>query len=62
MLTAFYVDNGPHLPLWDHLPAPAFWLLPSLIEAPPMHHLTIVESSVASGPRWQRSAWPLSEP
>ena len=21
MLTAFYVDNGPHLPLWDRLPA-----------------------------------------
>ena len=30
MLTAFYVDNGPHLPLWDHLPAFAFWLLPSV--------------------------------
>jgi hypothetical protein len=34
MLTAFYVDNGPHLPLWDHLPAVAFWLLPSAIGAP----------------------------
>ena len=34
MLTAFYVDNGPHLPLWDHLPAFAFWLLPSAIGAP----------------------------
>jgi hypothetical protein len=34
MLTAFYVDNGPHLPLWDHLPAFAFWLLPSVIGAP----------------------------
>jgi len=34
MLTAFYVDNGPHLPLWDHLPAWAFWLLPSAIGAP----------------------------
>jgi hypothetical protein len=34
MLTAFYVDNGPHLPLWDRLPAPAFWLLPSLVGAP----------------------------
>ena len=28
MLTAFYVDNGPHLPLWDRLPMLAFWLLP----------------------------------
>jgi hypothetical protein len=34
MLTAFYVDNGPHLPLWDHLPLLAFWFLPSAIGAP----------------------------
>jgi len=34
MLTAFYVDNGPHLPLWDRLPALTFWLLPSAIAAP----------------------------
>jgi len=34
MLTAFYVDNGPHLPLWDKLPALSFWFLPSAIAAP----------------------------
>ena len=34
MLTAFYVDNGPHLPLWDRLPILAFWLLPGAIAAP----------------------------
>ena len=34
MLTAFYVDNAPHLPLWDRLPVPAFWLLPAAIAAP----------------------------
>jgi len=34
MLTAFYVDNGPHLPLWDRLPNLAFWLLPSAIGIP----------------------------
>lgn len=34
MVTAFYVDNGPHLPVWDHLPTLAFWLLPSAIAAP----------------------------
>ena len=34
MLTAFYVDNGPHLPLWDRLPTLAFWLLPTAIGAP----------------------------
>lgn len=34
MLTAFYVDNGPHLPLWDRLPSLAFWFLPGVIGAP----------------------------
>ena len=28
LLTAFYVDNGPHLPLWDRLPVLAFWPCP----------------------------------
>jgi len=27
MLTAFYVDNGPNLPLWSELPWLAFWVL-----------------------------------
>ena len=35
MLTAFYVDNGPRLPLWDLLPPPVFWLLPTLVALPP---------------------------
>jgi hypothetical protein len=34
MLTAFYVDNGPHLPLWDRLPPLAFWVLPAAIGIP----------------------------
>jgi uncharacterized membrane protein len=34
MLTAFYVDNGPHLPLWDRLPPLSFWFIPSFIAAP----------------------------
>ena len=34
LLTAFYVDNGPHLPLWRSLPHLAFWLLPSLVGLP----------------------------
>jgi hypothetical protein len=34
MLTAFYVDNGPHLPLWDRLPPLAFWFLPSAVGVP----------------------------
>lgn len=34
LLTAFYVDNGPNLPLWRQLPPLAFWFLPTLIGAP----------------------------
>lgn len=34
LLTAFYVDNGPHLPLWRSLPPLAHWLLPSLVGLP----------------------------
>jgi uncharacterized membrane protein len=34
MLTAFYVDNGPHLPIWNRLPGWAFWFLPALIGIP----------------------------
>ena len=34
MLTAFYVDNGPQLPLWDRLPVLAYWLLPAAIGVP----------------------------
>jgi uncharacterized membrane protein len=33
-ITAFYVDNGPNLPLWRELPPLAFWILPTLIGAP----------------------------
>jgi hypothetical protein len=31
LLTAFYVDNGPHLPLWRSLPPLAHGLLPSVV-------------------------------
>lgn len=34
MLTAFYVDNGKILPLWNRLPQVAFWLVPGLIGLP----------------------------
>lgn len=34
LLTAFYVDNGPHLPLWDRLPMLALWLMPTAIGLP----------------------------
>lgn len=34
MLTAFYVDNGPFLPLWNLLPPWALWVIPSIVGAP----------------------------
>jgi hypothetical protein len=34
LLTAFYVDNGPNLPLWKELPPLAFWIFPSAVGAP----------------------------
>jgi hypothetical protein len=34
LITAFYVDNGPNLPLWRELPQIAFWILPSLVGVP----------------------------
>lgn len=34
MLVAFYVDNGPQLPVWKRLPHVAYWLLPLLVGAP----------------------------
>lgn len=36
LLTAFYVDNGKQLPLWDRLPTIVYWLGPTLIGAPLM--------------------------
>ena len=34
LLTAFYVDNGPNLPLWRFLPPLALWFIPSLVGLP----------------------------
>lgn len=34
MLTAFYVDNGPNLPVWRQLPDLVFWLLPASVGVP----------------------------
>jgi hypothetical protein len=64
MLTAFYVDNGPHLPLWDRLPALTFWLLPAAVAAPIITRAIIYarknpqpsapETSPAAGSSWLR--------
>lgn len=34
LLTAFYVDNGPRLPVWDRLPHIVYWLLPTAVGVP----------------------------
>ena len=51
MLTAFYVDNGPRLPLLDHLPVLVFWLLPSAIGAPVIARAVMRARRTAPGPR-----------
>lgn len=34
LLTGFYVDNGPQLPLWSRLPHWTFWFIPAAIGVP----------------------------
>jgi hypothetical protein len=56
LLTAFYVDNGPHLPLWRSLPPLAHWLLPSLVGIPILgwvlrRHPLIPRARARPGPR-----------
>ena len=34
VLTAFYDDNGKHLPVWQYLPHQTYWLLPSAVGLP----------------------------
>jgi hypothetical protein len=53
LLTAFYVDNGPHLPVWRSLPPLAHGLLPSIIGLPILiwaltRHPLILRSDIPS--------------
>jgi hypothetical protein len=34
LLTGFYVDNGPFLPLWNRLPHWTYWTLPAAVGIP----------------------------
>ena len=38
LLTAFYVDNGKSLPLWNELPPIAYWLTPGAVGIPLIVH------------------------
>ena len=49
LLTGFYVDNGPFLPLWDRLPHLTYWLLPSLVGIP---HLACATTLLAAPGAW----------
>jgi uncharacterized membrane protein len=54
MLTAFYVDNGPRLPLWDRLPVVVLWLLPGLVGGPLIFRAVRRRSRMLAG--YRRSA------
>lgn len=34
LVVAFYVDNGPNLPVWRALPHPSYWAIPAAVGAP----------------------------
>jgi hypothetical protein len=54
LLTGFYVDNGPQLPVWDRLPHLTYWLLPAAVGVP----LTLV--ALARNRAWPDGRrWPL---
>jgi hypothetical protein len=38
LLIAFYVDNGPNLPIWSLLPHWTYWILPSAAGLPLIVH------------------------
>jgi hypothetical protein len=50
LLTGFYVDNGPQLPLWDRLPHWTYWVLPALVGTP-LTWLALHRNGALSAPR-----------
>jgi uncharacterized membrane protein len=38
VLTAFYVDNGKSLPLWNRLPPITYWFIPAIVGMPFILH------------------------
>ena len=60
LLTGFYVDNGPFLPLWNRLPHLTYWLLPTIVGTPliwtALHRFTREnQHRVPGGPASSRS-------
>ncbi len=62
LLTGFYVDNGPQLPLWDRLPTVAFWLLPTLLGVPLTWWALIRNRAVSRRPGAGRTVVPRHPP
>jgi len=56
LATAFYVDNGPNLPLWRELPSLAYWVLPSAVGIP------IIVHALCHHPLARRPREPLRDP
>ena len=50
LLTAFYVDNGKNLPLWNKLPPIAFWLLPGAV-GPPFMFRALLRNPLVRRPK-----------
>ena len=58
LLTGFYVDNGPQLPLWDRLPTVAYWVLPTLVCVPLTWRALIRNGAVSRRPGAGRTVVP----
>ncbi|HEY6807647.1 MAG TPA: hypothetical protein VI160_02575 [Gemmatimonadales bacterium] len=55
LLTAFYVDNGPHLPVWRDLPHVTYWLVPFLVGVPLIVRVLFVHPLVRDERRRMRT-------
>ena len=62
LLTGFYVDNGPQLPLWDRLPTAAYWVLPTLVGVPLTWWALIRNGAVSRRPGAGRNVVPPHPP
>lgn len=50
LMTGFYVDNGPQLPVWRQLPPRAFWFLPAAVGIP-LTWWALIRNRALRGPR-----------
>lgn len=50
LLTAFYVDNGKSIPLWNRLPPIMYWVLPAMIGVPLIFRALLRYSSMRNRP------------